>query len=137
MISSGVFSRPAFRGGAGSVRAARRVGRRGEHRLAVAAEELDARAVDRQAGADRLHEHVAAAVLRLLDDEAEVGDEDQPRVFDAVAVAACRRLVLASSWSSVVLRRRGLAIGAEVQQEQAAACPGRCPARYWPTSMLS
>ena len=118
-ISSGVFSRRASVGG-GLGKCARPVASvvAVEHRLAVAADHLDARAVDRKAGADRLHEDVAAAVLRLLHDEAEVGDENQPRVFERA-----RRRGSHSGSSSLIGVSVPVAMPqrADVQQEQAAA----------------
>ena len=47
---------------------------------------FDAHAVYRQSGVDRLDEDIARAVFGLLDDEAEVGDQDEAGVLDAVAL---------------------------------------------------
>ncbi len=99
----------------------------------LAPTDRDAGAVDRRAGADRLHEHVARPVLRLLDDEAEVGDQDQPRVLQADVLALAAFVVALALailraprvTGGVLLRIRRL--GPDVQQEQAAPA-GRDPA---------
>ncbi len=57
----------------------------GEDGLAVASDGFDAGAIDGEPGVDGLDEDVAGAVLGLLDDEAEIGDEDEAGVFDAGA----------------------------------------------------
>ena len=44
----------------------------GPDSLAVAADGLNARAFHGKTSADGLHEHVASAVLRLLDNKAEI-----------------------------------------------------------------
>ena len=64
----------------GQVRVPFPVGVLAEHRLAVAADDLHARAGHRLAGLDRLHEHVVGAVGRLLGEDAQVRHHDQARV---------------------------------------------------------
>jgi hypothetical protein len=57
------------------------VGGHGRDRQAVLAEDLDLGAGDRIAVVDRGDEDLAAAVLGLLDEDAEVGDDEEPAVI--------------------------------------------------------
>ena len=137
-IISGAFSRFSS-ANFGKLRAAAAVGRGRQHRLPVRPDRLDARAFHRQPGADRLHEHVARAVLRLLDDEAEIGDQDQPRIL------RCRRPGL-SSWLRPrrhrrIVRRPSLGVSAITERMRSRNSP-RVPLRLAsadtaPRSMLS
>ncbi len=60
------------------------VGHAGHHRQTVLAEHVHRGARNRLAAVDRLHENVLAAVERFLDQDAEVGDDDQPLVTTPV-----------------------------------------------------
>ena len=78
--SAGFFA--LQRGELGQLRAAAVFGGRGHYCLAIAPDGLDAHAVHGQAAANRLDEDVARAVLGLLDDDTQVGDQDQACVLD-------------------------------------------------------
>ena len=71
------------------------------------------------------------AVLRLLDDEAEVGDQNQARVRDAGPGYRRRRLSASSGerpWATATERMRS-------RKRPRLPCGRSC--RYWPRSMLS
>ena len=95
---------------------------RGQYRLAVAPDGLDARAVHRQAAVDRLHEHFARPVLRLLHDETQIGDQDQPRILNPVSPVLLLTAVFVVGWRvGVALLGRALLprnYGAHSQQEK-------------------
>ena len=84
------------------------------HGFAVASDHFDAHAAHGLAAADGLDEDVAAAVLPLFDDEAEIGNQNQARVFDAALVVAFFAAIPA--FLRAPLGRRN----ADVEQEQAA-----------------
>jgi hypothetical protein len=64
----------------GEAHVAVRIRRGAEHRQSVAADDIDRHACHRRARRDRLHEHILRAVDRTLHEQAEVGDDDEPRI---------------------------------------------------------
>ena len=80
------FTREAFE--LLEVRAAIGIGRLVEERAAVLGDDLDVGTDHRQAGVERLHEHIARAIGRLFDDDAEVGHQHQAALLQAVGVDA-------------------------------------------------
>ena len=62
------------------MRATARIGRLRQHGLAILAEHLDRRCGHRIARIDGLHKHVLAVVDRALDQDSQIGHDDQPLV---------------------------------------------------------
>ena len=89
------------------------IGVGGDQRFAIAGDHAHARASHGRALIQRLHEHLAAAIQRALDDDAEVGQHHQARVHGFTGVLG----------DGLIRRQRGVLVaqGAQRQQEHTVA----------------